>query len=712
MLERIKQLGLVLVLIVAASATLLLSDQSQQRDRQRERQAAGRKDYPSIAVFQIASTALIDAHVSGVVAQLSDKGYLAPDRSNLKIYNPQGDAGVANAIAREIANSAYDIVVTSSTVALQTFANANLATRKPHVFGAVTNPYSTGVGISGTRPDQHPPYLIGIGTFQPVRQAIEIARQMNPSLQRIGVVWNPAEQSSESCLIEARQTVSEHQVALVESVATNTSEVYEATQALIAKEVDAIWIGGDVVATASVGLIVSLATQAGIPVFTNDPTDVAKGALFGLGADYVTVGRLTADQAIAILEGASPAQFGIENVVPEKLLVNETVLGTLADRWQLPPALARRLQNQEQSQEKSAQAPVESSRAEMSLVKSLVRILMDSPGPMPIRVNEKNQLVVNLAALRKAGITPPVELLEQVDLISGFRQADDPPAHIVMVNLVDNPLMSHAIEGIKHGLQEAGLQENRDVKFTLFSAQGDISLLPQLIDRAMLEKPALLMTLTTPAMIAAVHQVKDVPLVFSVASDPVAIGLFSAADRPANVTGTHDDPPLDELLKMARMHDKTLRSVGMIYDASQANARLSAEKLRLAGREQQVPVVEVTVSSLSELSIATQTLIQKGVSAILLGADNTINTGFPAIYQEASRAGVPVYGVAVELSEQGASGVVGNDYFEWGRLSGIQAARVIIGVPVARLPIQPLPATVRIDPKAGSAATTTGQGAR
>lgn len=328
MLERIKQLGLVLVLIVAASATLLLSDQSQQRERQHERQNAGQKSYPAIAVFQIASTALIDAHVSGVVAQLSDKGYLAPDRSNLKIYNPQGDAGVANAIAREIANSAYDIVITSSTVALQTFANANLSTRKPHVFGAVTNPYSTGVGITGTRPDQHPPYLTGIGTFQPVRQAIEIARQMNPSLYRIGVVWNPAEQSSESCLIEARQTVSEHQIVLVESVATNTSEVYEATQALIAKEVDAIWIGGDVVATASVGLIVSLATQAGIPVFTNDPTDVAKGALFGLGADYVTVGRLTADQAIAILEGASPAQFGIENVVPEKLLVNETVLGT------------------------------------------------------------------------------------------------------------------------------------------------------------------------------------------------------------------------------------------------------------------------------------------------------------------------------------------------------------------------------------------------
>lgn len=940
MKETIKQLALICLLIVAASALLLSSDKGQRRGHEQVRH----KSYPSIAVFQIASTYLIDAHVSGIVEQLANKGYLAPNQSNLKMFNAQGDTGVANAIAQEMANSSYDIVITSSTVALQTFANANDSTQITHVFGAVTNPYSAGVGITGPEPDQHPPHLIGLGTFQPVKGAFEIARQMNPKLSRVGVVWNPAEQSSESCLIEARQAVSKNQMTLVEAVATNTSEVYEATQSLIAKDVDAIWVGGDVVATASVQLIIKLATEAKIPVFTNDPTDADKGALFGLGADYKTVGQLTADMAIAVLEGRSASEFRIENVVPESLAVNNKALDALADNWRLTAPLKQRLVAQKE-QAKSAVNLVEALKrddgkkwkvaltyivpapvfematkglldglAELGLVegenleiflshangdfsflpqvtsalaskqpdvfvamstpslasaiahakdlnivfgivsapleagagnsfedhlpnvtgivqltptdevfkwikkvlpkakrmgvvynpseansvkavKDLLRLTKEhgmtlvevnanttsevpeailgllakqvdvvyassdntvvngmpaiinatrqhripviaddislmgtgallscapglysdgkslatvvarvlageSPEFIPIRPSDKNELVLDMSAFKAAGIVPSVELLEQADVILNFRQDGVAPAHIALVNLIDNPLLTSAIDGVKQGLTDLGLKEGKDFRFSMYSAQGDVALLPQLFDRALMDKPDLLMTVTTPAMIAAVNRKMEVPHVFTVASDPVAIGLYPEGKRPKNLAGVHDDPALGELLAMARKWDDSFRSVGIIYDASEANARLSAERLRQAGKEQNVPVLEITASSPSDLTMATQTLIQQGVSAIILGPDNLVTTGFPAIYQETRRSGIPIYTVSAELMKQGAAGVIGDNYFEWGRHSGVQAAKVLIGVPPSRLPILPLPTKVRIEPKA------------
>ena len=63
------------------------------------------RDYPHIAIMQINSTSLLDAHVAGVVSRLRERGYAAPDDRNIRRFNPQGDFSTTNAIAREIANS-------------------------------------------------------------------------------------------------------------------------------------------------------------------------------------------------------------------------------------------------------------------------------------------------------------------------------------------------------------------------------------------------------------------------------------------------------------------------------------------------------------------------------------------------------------------------------------------------------------------------------
>jgi ABC-type uncharacterized transport system substrate-binding protein len=154
---------------------------------------------------------------------------------------------------------------------------------------------------------------------------------------------------------------------------------------------------------------------------------------------------------------------------------------------------------------------------------------------------------------------------------------------------------------------------------------------------------------------------------------------------------------MGELLLMARKWDDAFTSVGIVYDAAEPNARLSLERLERAAQEQGVPIVKVSATTLADLTLATRALVQKGVSAIILGTDNLVTTGFPAIYQEASRADIPVYSTSIELIEQGAAGAIGNNYFEWGRLSGVQAARVLIGVSPERLPIQVLPPRARIE---------------
>ncbi len=120
-MKLIKDLWLAVGLILLATLMLLLSDLQQRQGRT----ATRRGDLPQIAIMQISSTTLLDAHVAGVISGLQQHGFYAAGGSNVRRFNAHGDYATAVTIARELANGPWDMVITSSTVALKVFANAN-----------------------------------------------------------------------------------------------------------------------------------------------------------------------------------------------------------------------------------------------------------------------------------------------------------------------------------------------------------------------------------------------------------------------------------------------------------------------------------------------------------------------------------------------------------------------------------------------------------
>lgn len=656
MLKPLRDLWLALTLIIGASAILLLSDLEQRKHSEKPKSA-----FPSIAIMQISSTPLLDNHVAGMMDKLGEKGFLAEGNSNVRQYNPQGDIAMANTIAKDIANGPADIVITSSTLALQTFAKANQNTRKLHVFGAVTDPIGTGTGITGKNPEQHPPYMAGIGTFQPVEAAFRLLKTLNPAIKKVGVVWNPGEQCSEACLLEARLICDELGIILIEAIATNTSEVSEATRSLFAKGVEAIWIGGDTVAIASLNMIINLAKQAGIPVITNDPADSESGALFGLGANYFTVGQLTADMAIEIMQGRNPATIGIENIVPEMLGFNHAVLESLGNSWQISQEVATRLQNQSGKK-------------------------------------ETQDLVLDFQTYSANNTSPDKTTIMAANVFKNLNLKYKRPAKIAMITLLENPTLEQAAEGVIQGLEESGLEHNTDYNIKNYSAQGEIAQLTSIMDAVQREEPDLIVTITTPAMMAAFKRIKDIPVVFTVASDPVKLKVYQSSP-PANICGVHDNPPVEEVLLMAMQYDPSLTTVGIIYDAAQLNAVLSAEKLRAAGAKHNILVEEATVSAVSDLPMATQSIIQRGARAIILSADNLASTGFSSIYRAASASNIPIFTTEPELVARGATGAYGDSFFEWGKQSGKMAAKVLAGAKASDIGFTTTAVQQRINPK-------------
>ena len=69
------------------------------------------------------------------------------ERLALQRFSAEGDLPTANAIAKQVTDGSYHMVITISTLSLQCVANANKDGRVIHVFGGVTDPAGAGVGI-------------------------------------------------------------------------------------------------------------------------------------------------------------------------------------------------------------------------------------------------------------------------------------------------------------------------------------------------------------------------------------------------------------------------------------------------------------------------------------------------------------------------------------------------------------------------------------
>lgn len=302
-----------------------------------------------------------------------------------------------------------------------------------------------------------------------------------------------------------------------------------------------------------------------------------------------------------------------------------------------------------------------------------------SPGGEP-------ETVVDFDAAAQLGRTFPAELLERASVFYNVKARFGRPARVAIINLVEASGLELGYQGILRGLREAGIEPGDDIVIHDYNAQGDIAQLPSLIDAALNKSPDLIITITTPALLAAAKKVRDVPLVYAIASNPADLELYPPDQRPPNITGVHDDPPVDKLLDLAIQQNPGLAAVGVVYDAAQPNAVISVKKLRAACRERGITLHETTASMLSDLGPATQTIVQQGAGALILSADNLTMSGFAVIHQVCQRAGVPVYTTAVNLVAEGAVAAIGDDYEAWGAQAARLAAQVLAGLSPADLP--------------------------
>ncbi|MEQ2877395.1 tryptophan ABC transporter substrate-binding protein [Enterococcus asini] len=250
-----------------------------------------------------------------------------------------------------------------------------------------------------------------------------------------------------------------------------------------------------------------------------------------------------------------------------------------------------------------------------------------------------------------------------------------------VLQLVSHPALDQIYEGIKEGLADEGLEEGKNLKLLFQNGQGDQSKLNTMSQQLVQDKADVLVGIATPAAQALDNNVKkkDIPIVLGAITDPKGAGLVASNDKPgANITGVSDQPPVGEIIQLAKKLLPDAKKVGMLYSSSEMNSQFQVAEATKKAESLGLEVVNKPVATTNEVAQTVQVLAQE-VDFVFIPLDNTIANAMETVSQEATKQKLPVFPSVETMVEQGGVATVGISQKELGVQTGKMAAKIAKG---------------------------------
>jgi len=252
-----------------------------------------------IGISKIVSHPALDAVVQGVQDELK----AAKVNATFDIQNANGDISTAASIANKFQSEKVDLAIGVATPTAQALVNTMKNT--PIVFSAVTDPVKAGLVGSLKKGDK---YVTGVSDMTPVRQQIEMLMKIK-KVKRLGHIYTSSEENAVVLAAIVKQVCKDLKIEFVETTVTKSSEVKQATQAII-RRVDALYISTDNTVVSAMSAVAEVAMKNKVPIMSADPSSSeAYDVLASWGFDYYKMGRATGKLVNEILKGKKPEQI-------------------------------------------------------------------------------------------------------------------------------------------------------------------------------------------------------------------------------------------------------------------------------------------------------------------------------------------------------------------------------------------------------------------
>ena len=250
---------------------------------------------------------------------------------------------------------------------------------------------------------------------------------------------------------------------------------------------------------------------------------------------------------------------------------------------------------------------------------------------------------------------------------------------VAVTAIVEHKALDAVRDGVRDELKSAGFEAGKNLKYEYQSAQGNTGTAAQIARKYVGERPDVIVAIATPSAQAVVAASKDIPIVYSAVTDPVAAKLVKGWEASGtNVTGVSDLSPLDKHLELIKRVVPNAKRVGVIYSPGEANSVAIIEALKKAVPAAGMTLVEGAAARTVDVASAAQSLVGK-VDVIYAPTDNNVMSAFEGIVKVAQQAKIPVVAADTDAVKRGAVAALGLNYYDIGHQTGKIVVRILQG---------------------------------
>jgi len=255
----------------------------------------------TVGMVTLVSHPSLDAIQQGVKERLAEEGFVEGENVTFIEGNAEGDIASLSTIVQQFLDQDVDVIVATTTPALQAAYNLTQENEGPPVFfNGISNPYTAGIAEA---PDNHPSWVIGNQLLDPVADALALMQEVMPDVEKVGLIYNPAEANSAYLVEVANGAAAEAGLTLETAPVSNSSEIQTAAESLVTREIDAYLAINDNTLTSGFESLVQVGNENNVPIFGTSASMPQLGAAASYGVNPYQEGLDSGQMVADFLSG-------------------------------------------------------------------------------------------------------------------------------------------------------------------------------------------------------------------------------------------------------------------------------------------------------------------------------------------------------------------------------------------------------------------------
>ncbi|ELA08900.1 ABC transporter substrate-binding protein [Moraxella macacae 0408225] len=273
----------------------------------------------------------------------------------------------------------------------------------------------------------------------------------------------------------------------------------------------------------------------------------------------------------------------------------------------------------------------------------------------------------------------PATVASQAD-----QTAPTKPAKTVAITaIVEHPSLDAIRQGVIDEIEAQGYEQGKNLTVNFQSAQGSTAIVGQISKQFVADNPDVIVALSTPSAQSMAAASKDIPIVYTAVSNPIAAKLIDSNNQPtqANITGLSSQLPLAPQLDFMQQIMPNVNAIGYVYSAGEMNSVSLKNDLNAELPKRGLKLVEIPTNRPNEIAMATKALDGKA-QMIYTSLDNNVASAMESMVESANTLKLPIIASDEFSVRRGAAAALGVNDYDFGRATGKMVVKILDGTPV------------------------------